>query len=120
VYCTIENSVGLTFNLDNIVLNSKKAVSIGLILNEAVTNSLKYAFPDYSSNSVISISMLVEKKDIILGISDNGIGVQNVDSLKFGDTLGMQLLYLLAESQLGGSIEINSSKGLEIIIRFKP
>lgn len=108
-------------NIENIVLDSKKAVSIGLILNELVTNAIKHAFPESREmESTIDISMVVEDKDIILSIKDNGIGMYNIEEIKSGNTLGMQLIYLLTESQLNGSIEVKSNEGLEIIIRFKP
>ncbi len=120
-YNTVENIISLNTNIDSIVIDSKKAVSIGLILNEAVTNSIKYAFTGHTQNeALISVSMIVEDKDILLIIKDNGVGVTDIEKKKSGDTLGMQLIYLLTESQLEGSIEVNSKEGLEIIIRFKP
>lgn len=120
-YNTEENTIHMNINIENIVIDSKKAVSLGLILNEAVTNSIKYAFPDKTEkDNSISISMIVEDKNILLTIKDNGIGIFDIDKVKAGDTLGMQLIFLLAESQLEGSIEIQSEDGLEILIRFKP
>ncbi len=121
VYNGAEKGINLRLNIDNIVLNSKKAVTIGLILNEAVTNSIKYAFPESGNKkSIINVSMKVEDKNIILRMDDNGIGVSDMEKLKSGDTLGLQLIHLLTESQLAGSIEIRSTEGLEILIRFKP
>ena len=120
-YNTEGKTINLDMNIENIVLDSKKAVSLGLILNEAVTNSIKYAYPDKAGkDNTISISMIVEDKNILLTIKDNGIGILDIEKVKAGDTLGMQLIFLLTESQLDGSIEIESKEGLEIIIRFKP
>ncbi|MDA3939965.1 MAG: response regulator [Spirochaetia bacterium] len=120
-YNTKEKLINLNLNIESIVLDSKKAVSLGLILNEAVTNSVKYAFLNQvDKNNTISVSMAVEDKTILLSIKDNGIGISDIDKIKSGNTLGMQLIYLLTESQLEGSIEIESKAGLEIIIRFKP
>jgi len=120
-YNTKEKTIDMDINIESIVLDSKKAVSLGLILNEAVTNSIKYAFPDkIENNNTISISMIVENKIILLTIKDNGIGIFDIDKVKEGNTLGMQLIFLLTESQLEGSIEIQSKDGLEILIRFKP
>ncbi|MEA1910959.1 MAG: response regulator, partial [Spirochaetota bacterium] len=62
-YNTKANTIHMNINIENIVLDSKKAVSLGLILNEAVTNSIKYAFPDKTDkDNTISISMVVEDK----------------------------------------------------------
>ena len=120
-YNTVENTINLDTEIESIVLDSKKAVSVGLILNEAVTNSIKYAFANYKEKkALISVSMSVEDKDILLSIKDNGIGVSDIERMKLGDTLGMQLIFLLVESQLEGSIEVNSIDGLEFIIRFQP
>ena len=120
-YNTEGKTINLDMNIENIVLDSKKAVSLGLILNEAVTNAIKYAYPDKEGNdNTITISMIVERDNILLTIKDNGIGISDIDKVKAGDTLGMQLIFLLTESQLDGSIEIESKDGLKIIIRFKP
>ncbi|MCK5200619.1 MAG: sensor histidine kinase, partial [Spirochaetales bacterium] len=121
VYNGADRGINLEISIDNIVLDSKKAVTIGLILNEAVTNSIKYAFPESSDKKcIISVSMKVEDKNIVLRMADNGIGVLDMKKLKSGDTLGLQLIHLLTESQLAGSIEFPETEGLEILIRFKP
>ncbi|MCK5199260.1 MAG: response regulator [Spirochaetales bacterium] len=120
-YNGVDRGINLEISIDNIVLDSKKAVTIGLILNEVVTNSIKYAFPEsVDKKCIISVSMKVDDKDIILRMADNGIGVSDMEKLKSGDTLGLQLIHLLTESQLAGSIKIQSTEGLEILIRFKP
>lgn len=120
-YNTVENTIYLDTKIENIVLDSKKAVSIGLILNEAVTNSIKYAFPkQLDRKSILTVSMVVEDKIILLRIKDNGVGISDMEKIKSGNTLGMQLIYLLTESQLEGSLDIQSTEGLDMFIRFKP
>ncbi len=120
-YNTEDKSISMDINIENIVLDTKKAVTIGLILNETVTNSLKYAFPEPTDKKcIINVSMTVEDKSILLRIADNGIGVLDIEKLKSGNTLGMQLIHLLTESQLAGSIEFPETEGMEILIRFKP
>ena len=121
VYNGADRGINLEISIDNIVLDSKKAVTIGLILNEAVTNSIKYAFPESSDKKcIISVSMKVEDKNIVLRMVDNGIGISDKEKLKSEDTLGWQLIHLLTESQLEGSLEFPETEGLEILIRFKP
>ncbi len=113
--------IELDINIDNIVLDTRKAVTIGLILNEAVTNSIKYAFSDsVNKKRTISISMKVEDKIILLRIADNGIGISDMEEVQSGDSLGMKLIHLLTESQLEGSLEFPETEGTEILIRFKP
>jgi two-component sensor histidine kinase len=119
-YITDPDEIILDIDIASIVLNSKKAVTIGLILNEVITNSIKYAFPNKVGINKISVSMFVEKKSIVMRVKDNGIGVADIEKIKEGNTLGMQLIFLLTESQLEGSIEVNFKEGLEVLIRFKP
>lgn len=120
-YNTKRRYFKLDINIDNIVLDTKKAVTIGLILNEAVTNSIKYAFPEPTDKKdTISVSMTARDKSILLRIADNGVGDIDIEQLKSGDTLGIQLIHLLAESQLEGSIEFPETEGMEILIRFQP
>ncbi len=121
VYSTGELNIELNINVESIVLDTKKAVTIGLILNEAVTNSMKYAFPEPGKERCkVSISMKVEEKNIVLAIADNGVGISNPEVYKSGDTLGMQLIQLLTESQLEGSLEFPETEGFKILIQFKP
>jgi len=120
-YNTEVKSISMDINIDNIVLDSKKALTIGLVLNEAVTNSIKYAFPVPSNKRcTISVSMAARDKSILLRITDNGIGVSDIEKLKSGNSLGIQLIQLLSESQLEGSIEFPETEGTEILIRFRP
>ncbi len=120
-YSSEEKIVNLDIRIDSIVLDSKKAVSIGLILNEAITNSIKYAFPNLLDNdNAIEISMTVDGKDILLKIGDNGIGVSDIEKIKSGNTLGIHLIHLLTESQLKGSLGFNNTHGTEFTIRFRP
>jgi two-component sensor histidine kinase len=99
-------------------LDVSQAVPVGLILNEAITNSIKYAFPD-SRNGLISISL--SHNDInhyLLIISDNGIGIPgNPNNTKTG-SLGMSLMSGLSED-LGGSISIENDNGTTIRIVFE-
>ncbi len=121
VYSTGINNIELNIKVESIVLDTKKAVTIGLILNEAVTNSIKYAFQESArGRNLISISMKVDGKNIVLSIVDNGIGISDIEVCRSGDTLGMQLIHLLTESQLEGDLEFPNTEGFEILIRFKP
>lgn len=121
VYNIHDRGIKLDVNIDSIVIDTKKAVTIGLILNEAVTNSIKYAFPESDDKKfIISVSMKVDDKNIILRMADNGIGVSDMGKLESGDTLGLKLIHLLTKSQLEGSLEFSETEGMEILIRFRP
>lgn len=95
------------FDLDRIHLSLDIAVPLGLIINELVTNSLKYAF-DSISNPELKVSLKNTGNSLKLEISDNGKGfnIEEVDSSK---SLGLLVVDSLSE-QLGGEYLLESTK----------
>jgi len=94
-------------------------VPLGLILNELISNSFKYAFNHHISRSdavnYISIkSRLVDDKTII-EFEDNGIGIPKDLDIEKSQSLGLKLVYNLCE-QLGGELKIESNNGTKFII----
>jgi two-component sensor histidine kinase/predicted hydrocarbon binding protein len=88
-----------------------KMIPIGLILNEAMSNSFKYAFQNNKGEICISII----KNTIV--ISDNGIGLPKGFNKKTSSSFGLQLIDLLAE-QLDASITIKNLEGTTIELKF--
>ena len=81
-------------NFDPILLDVSQAVPLGLILNEAVTYSIKYAFPD-GRKGIITISLsTATQHHCLLSISDNGIGTPQHFANKKSGSLGMTLIDL--------------------------
>jgi len=107
-----------SLNIEQISLDLSVAVPVALIINEALTNSIKYAFSQ-KAHGEITISFL-EQNDgsIILELTDNGIGMdENIE--KFDRvSLGLQLIKGLA-NEIQGQIHIESKDGVKITIRFK-
>ncbi len=99
-----------SLDLSTVWLDVSQAVPIGLITNEAVTNSMKHAFTG-QSDAAIDVRMCESSPGIFfLKISDNGIGLPpNLDIPKAG-SLGLQLIQGLADS-LEGSLQIYSDRG---------
>jgi two-component sensor histidine kinase len=86
-------------------------------LNEAITNSIKYAFPD-NRKGVIGISLSHTDPDhCLLSISDNGVGMPAHGTGKKTSSLGMSLMTGLSED-LDGSFMMDNNKGTVIKIRF--
>lgn len=125
--------VSLNMDLEeNILLDMDTAIPLGIIVNELISNSLKYAFPD-RENGEIQIkfhkkgengSIIEESKNegykstsFILTISDNGVGISEDLDIKELDSLGLQLVTFLVD-QLDGELELKKSNGTEFIIRF--
>lgn len=110
--------VTFTLNLDPLILDVSKAVPVGLILNEAITNSLKYAFPGDHAGYIL-VSLKSTPLEVELRIADNGIGLAIGNEETAKKSLGMSLLKGLT-TQLGGTYAISGERGVEIIIRFSP
>jgi two-component sensor histidine kinase len=111
------------------------AVPLGQIVNEFVSNSLKYAFPG-GDKGVIRINLCrealekctkskleIKKGDytdtnFILIVADDGVGMPESFNLDNSDTLGIQLVVALVD-QLGGKLELARDHGTKFVIRFK-
>jgi len=103
-------------DLQNVYLDMDQALTLGLIVNELVSNSLKYAFPN-GLEGQIKISMKKNGSQNLLRVYDNGIGIPPEIELGKTDTLGLQLVQMFAE-QIGGEIELKRGKGTEYLINF--
>ncbi len=91
----------------------RESVYIGLIINELVTNTYKYAF-DYHKGTV-SISLRHHKNNYVLTVEDDGKGFIREENNK---TLGLKLIHTLVYDQLGGNMEIFTNDHTKYIIRF--
>lgn len=114
----VNQLIKANYDLDNVSLDVDRAISCGLIINELVSNSLKYAFPE---NKIGEITLSLKRSDdnkLIMIVADNGIGLpRNLDYRKT-DSLGLQLVTALVE-QIDGEIDLNTSKGTVFTINFK-
>jgi two-component sensor histidine kinase len=111
-----EDKVKIECAMDDLDLDVDTAVPIGLIVNELLTNALKYAFPE-KSNGVINISL--EKTDgnyLKLKVRDNGVG-KTAGLAPKGTGFGSQLVQLLTQ-QLNGKMTERSDKGTHIEFDF--
>ncbi len=114
LYPKLEN-ISLNTNLDDIPINVKLLPTVGIIVNELLTNIAKYAFNN-QSDGIINVSAASRGNHIRLEIQDNGIGIENImEQNKKG--LGLQLVNLLTE-QLDGKLTIDGKKGTSFIIEF--
>jgi PAS domain S-box-containing protein len=96
-------------------LNIDSAIPCGLIINELVTNALKYAFPGGKGN--IYLTSYIQGDRTYLIIADNGVGLPSEEELSKKETLGLSLVETLV-GQLHGSMEINRKEGTEFQISF--
>lgn len=100
---------------DNLNLNADKSFPVGLIINEFLTNSYKYAFGDDGGKVKIKIKKTDSKYNLTL--SDNGKGLPKDFNIKTSESFGLRIIKLLAE-QLNGSFELNNTNGVVLNISF--
>jgi two-component sensor histidine kinase len=95
------------------------AVPCGLLVNELVSNSLKHAFPQGRSGSIIVELMRDPNKSdfVLLTVKDNGIGLPVGMDMLNADSFGLRLVAALAD-QLLGSLKITSNPGAMFQVSF--
>ena len=111
-------SISIKFNLDveDIELDIGTSINLGLILNELITNSLKYAFGEKDNGQiVISLKQSETKKVTVLKVSDNGKGLPDDFDIHNLKSLGLEIVSSLVD-QLKGQLEIHSNGKTEFQI----
>jgi two-component sensor histidine kinase len=95
------------------------AIPLGLVINEAVTNSLKYAFPQARTGQVSITLNQVDADRYLLTITDDGIGLGKDFDINATRSLGMTLMKGLSQ-QLGGNLKVEGVAGLKVSLLFHP
>jgi two-component system, sensor histidine kinase PdtaS len=108
------SNINLVTDIDDITLNMETAIPLGLIINELVTNSFKYAFPQDKGTIQIQLKQVDGELELI--IADDGIGIPKDKNQKA--TLGLQLVDGLV-MQLDGNITREGANGTKYAIKFK-
>jgi PAS domain S-box-containing protein len=103
-------------DIDDITLSMDTAIPCGLIINELVSNSLKYAFPD-DRDGKIKIKLKSIDDHFVLEIEDNGIGFPENFDIKDTESLGLKLVYSLTK-QIDGQLEILANEKTKFRIIF--
>ncbi|WP_172684120.1 PAS domain-containing sensor histidine kinase [Desulfosarcina cetonica] len=119
VYENISEQVVIDYDIDDLQLELNQAVYCGMIVNELVTNALKYAFVGRRKGNLCISARRVADNETRLSVKDNGVGLPPTFDWKNASTLGLRLISLMAE-QLRGSLALNSKHGhgLEAIIQW--
>jgi PAS domain S-box-containing protein len=119
-YLTDKSAVKLELDIEDIEFDVDTGIDIGLIINELISNSLKYAFPqDFKGEKKISV---IIKKDeaagkVLLLIKDTGIGIREDFDLATSESLGLQLVDTLVQ-QFEGTIRFIIANGTTVEIIF--
>ncbi|NVJ52842.1 MAG: HAMP domain-containing protein [Campylobacteraceae bacterium] len=114
----INNKVTVSIKMEEINLNIEKAMPCGLILNELITNSFKYAFFK-NDNAKLDIEIIKDKENLIMSVKDNGKGLEGEFDNLNSKTLGLKLINTIVRFQLFGSIDYIYDDGAKFIIKAK-
>ncbi len=93
------------------------AVPLGLLINEVITNSYKHAFPNNQSG-IVSVDLVDANSNCLLIIKDNGIGIPDTLNKTQNPSMGMELIYILAE-QLDANIKLETTNGTQFSLEIK-
>jgi two-component sensor histidine kinase/ligand-binding sensor domain-containing protein len=116
-YGVREDHVRLEFDIPSLYLDIDTALTLGLIVNELVSNTLKYAFPEQRKGTLLIELLRVTETDYTLTISDDGTGLPDNFEEKMATSFGLQLVSSLIK-KLHGSLKFYSQGGTQIRLQF--
>ncbi len=117
-YSANGRKIKLTIHVDPIEFDLDTAIPCGLILNELVSNAIKYAFPGNKKGEIIISLKEIQDDQVALSVKDNGIGIPEDFDPENSASLGLQLVNSLVR-QLEGTVEFKNNGGLEVIVVFR-
>ena len=118
-YAVRPNAIQLKTDIERISLDIDTAIPCGLIINELVSNALKYAFPVEQTGEIAIGLQVADDRTVSLHVRDNGIGIPAALDLTKIDSLGLKLVNDLVH-QLEGTITLDRNHGTEFEITFIP
>lgn len=121
-YKTTSEFIEIILELEKVYLSVDKAVPLGLILNELLSNSFKYAFPENSKDGLDRKFILikletVDENKLLLLVSDNGVGVPDDFNINKSNSLGLKIVSSLV-SQIEGDLIIKNKNNTEFSLIF--
>lgn len=117
MYSVTDTKLKYKIEFEPCIVDINIAIPLGLVMNEILTNSIKYAFPEPEMNPLINLKLYKKDDSIFIIISDNGIGLPKDLNISNSGTLGLQLIETLIV-QIEGELEVNNDNGTEFRIKF--
>lgn len=108
--------IELDLDIEEIIVDVHHLSCIGMIMNELIFNSMKYAFKGRDCGR-ISVAVYRTQSGIMITIEDDGIGIPETVVTTEPDTFGLKLVYGLAD-QIGGSLRYENSEGTRFVLEF--
>ncbi len=111
-----KDKIKIEKNIDNFALDTKKSSELGIIVNEILTNIMKYAFTGHE-NGLIAIAATANDNRATVTISDNGIGIPESVDITNPNGFGLMLVKTMIR-QLHGTIKVERNNGTKFILEF--
>jgi two-component sensor histidine kinase len=110
---------GPSFHLhvEEMLLDSKKAVACGLLVNELLTNAIKYAFPAGEAGDITITLRRWTEDEVELSFTDSGQGLPAHFDIEASSGLGMKIVQSLSQ-ELNGDLTVTSEAGASFVLRF--
>ncbi|MDA8083709.1 MAG: response regulator [Nitrospiraceae bacterium] len=112
-------NIEILLDIDDIYMSIDSVTPLGLVINELLSNSMKYAFPGGRRGRIRIGGRKLAKGEIELSYGDNGVGFAAGYDVRKAASLGLRLVLSLVEQQLKGSIQIDTAAGVSYVIRFR-
>ncbi len=108
--------VNITTNIEDYIINVQILTPLGIIINELLTNIMKYAFTGKDSGNV-SVSITVNDGHVCTTVQDDGVGMPPSITFENSTGFGLQLVWMLTQ-QLHGEIRIERDNGTKVVLEF--
>jgi two-component sensor histidine kinase len=118
VYNVSPERIVLKLEVEWILVGMQQAMPIALMLNELISNSLKYAFPEESSGSITVRIHRIDLGRAEIDVRDDGIGLPADFDIAASTTLGQTLIASLA-GQINGTVDVDGDGGTRFVLRFE-
>ena len=113
------HNINITIDAEGVELDIDRAIPFGLILNELVSNSFKYAFPEEHENAKIYIHLMKNGQEGFFEYSDNGVGLPEDSEERANSSMGIRLINRLV-NQLQSKLNVDkSAEGVRFWFNFK-
>lgn len=113
----MNEGIKLEADITEVSLGIQTIIPLGLIIYEAVSNAIKFAFPNNDGGKITIGVTQPDKKNLVLLISDNGVGLPPAFDPRQSKSMGISLIIGLSR-QLGGECELTDGQGLSLILTF--